>query len=493
MANPTKILELKGTDWMKGLSIQSGLALGGLFDYAYNFDPFDTMGYLRGSLAPVTLDASTITTQVKHFTSVAYSADGYVFALGDRADTGTKCFYKIKLLDNTVEDYSGNIDTGHGGAIKHSGMTYHDSKVVYCSANNTIRSVSTTGTSDVEILTSAASGGFDFPVAFGMGADGELYYTNNTASSIGKIVLVTGTAGNVSNAFTIADTSFRPKDITSDGIYTIIVADNNLYGSTISTASCKVFFWDNISSRATIIYDIPDSSIIAARYVNGKVVVIGASGLWVCNSATPPKLIFPLATSKLPTGANQVVTKDGILYWTSPTYVYAYGSKVGKDILFTPFRSTDNDNLHSALGTSGPYFLTGLDTGTNTPKVILLNSGSTRTISQLQSVTTSLPQPYTFSYAKVVLKESLGTGDKVTLSVFNGEGNVVMAATDKSYAVNGAKKTLIFNPILSIGSGVTEFIDLKAYLEINQGETGDVIVQRVSVYGIPQEDYSQKI
>jgi len=38
---PIKIYELKGLDWVKGISIQTGIALGGIFQTAINFDPFD--------------------------------------------------------------------------------------------------------------------------------------------------------------------------------------------------------------------------------------------------------------------------------------------------------------------------------------------------------------------------------------------------------------------------------------------------------------------
>lgn len=500
MANPTKIFELKGQDFMKGLSIQSGLALGGLYSAAIGFDPFETMGYFKSGLYPVQIDGTTISTQVNFLASGASGGEGYVFAMGDRSGTGAKCFYRIKMSDSTVTDYSDKIDqVTTTGAVQHNGMTVYKSRVVYAHESaGAIYSNSLTPTvvADTLILSSANVSLTGHPVVFGVGSDGNLYYTAVGGAAIGKIVSVTSTSGNSAAAFSFTDTSLIPKDICNDGIYTIFIADNNGAGggianTSLANTSCRVFFWDTIKSKADIIYDIPESYLISCRYVDGKVLILGSQGLWACNSATPPKLIFPLTSSKLPTHATQVTTQNNILYWAGTAQgagVFAYGSKIGNSILFNPFRNGGSDNLHTALVASGTYFVTASDAGTNTPKVYLHNSGSTRSGATLLTATKTLDQTYSISYVKVTLKAPLGSGDSIVLALYNGNGQVIMDSTTKSYAQDGAKQTLVFQPKSASGS-FSKFEDI--FLSITVVD--DATVQRVSVYGVPLSDDNTQV
>jgi hypothetical protein len=472
---------------MKGLSIQSGLALGGLFQDATKFNPFEKMGYFLPSLDAVQLDATTITTAIK--TSVGFSnyVNGFVATLGNKSGVGASSLYITDLSDNSVIDYSDKIDQNTGGAVTHEGMTVYDGRIIYAQGSS-LRSnqIIPTVAEDKNILTSASTGGNQIPVRFCVGVDGYLYYTNNSATQIGKIVLSTGTSGNVANAFS---TQYFPKDITKDEQYNIFITDNNLGYLRTLTGNCKVFFWDGIKPKADVIYDIPDSYLISCRYVNGKVIILGASGIWICNSLTPPRLIFPLTDEKLPLNANAVTVSGQTLYWASKALggkVYAYGSPVGNPIVYCPFQSSQSDRLNTSLCSSGDYFVVSTDAGTSTPGVFLLNSGTTRVISSISTVATQLPQTYSFSYAKVVLRRALTVGESLSLGIYTAEGGVIMNTQTISYATVGAKQVLIFNPYPIAGS--SKYFD-NIYFSLSSSEE---MVQRVSIYGVPVNDYSQK-
>lgn len=492
MSNPTKIYEIKGSDWYKGLSLQPDHATGGLFSTASNFDPFNKIGYMKPSLLPVVIDSTTITTQINQFATFASGNDGYAFGIGNRSGTGAKCLYRIKLTDSTVVDYSDKIDqNATTGAIGHGGSIVYRGRLIY-EQDGGIRSnlLTPTTVGDINILSSSLSSGTLNPVMFFQGSDGVLYYTANGNASIGKIVLTTGTTGNVSNAFQMTDTSLIPKDGCNDGIYTIFIADNNDYKVTTTNTICRVFFWDNIKSKADIIYDIPDSYLISARYVDGKVLILGASGLWVCNSATAPKLVFPLTSSQLPISASSVITQGNNLIWGARSIgakIYAYGSVIGKPVLSQPYSShvgSTGLDLHIALAASGSYLLTSTDE----PLVRLLNSGSTLDGATIVTATTQFTQPYSLAYVKVALYAPLSSGQEVGLSLHNANGSIISDTDSKTFAIHGAKQTLLFN-VKSLAGAFKQFEDMN----LNISSTGGVIIQRVSVYGIPLEDNSQVI
>lgn len=493
MATPIKILEIKGLDWLKGLSIQAGLALGGLFQNATNFDPFEKMGYLQPSLAPVTIDASTITTQLNYLASFADGADGFVVGIGNGTGVAkTKTLFSIKMSDSSVTDYSDQIDQNAGSQVDHFGIGIYKSRIIY-GQSTTLRSntlVPSTG-NDENILSTSLTGSVLYPLVFVEGHDGNLYFNNSTG--LGKILSVTDTTGNINNAFTITDSNMRTRDICNDGLFTIFIADTNANKVTTATSRCRIFFWDGIKSTADIIYDIPDSFVISCRYIDGKVLILGASGIWVCNSVTPPRLIFPLTSTQLPTSANAVSAKDNIMYWGAVgvgTKVHAYGSEIGEPILYTPYTSSSGVDLHIALVSSGSFFIVTTDN----PSVFLLNSGSDRANATLTNTTLQLPQPFTLAFVKVVLKLPLATGQQITLNTFNGNGSVISATDVKTFTNVGAKQTLIFAP-KSAANNFKKFEDI--YVQINPArQTGDganAIVQRVSVYAFPADDNSQFI
>lgn len=483
---PTKIYELKGLDWMKGTSIQDGIALGGIFQTTNNFDPFEKMGYYRASLASVVIDATTITSTITSLTSVASGVEGYVFGINDSVIDKTKSLYRIKMSDSTVTDYSNQIDQNTGNPITHNGITTYLSRLVY-EQGGSLRSNTyppTTG-NDTNILTSALTGSSLRPTRFSIGIDGSLYFINTTG--LGKIVTVTSTTNNTASAFVLADTQMVAKDITNDEIHVVFIADDNENKVSTATSKCSVFFWDTIKSKADIIWDIPDSYLISCRYVDGKILILGASGLWVCNSITAPRLIFPMTSTLLPPSANAVDVYQNTMYWASGatgSRIYAYGSKIGKSILFSPYQSSGGSDLQKALISSGTYFVAT----TTQPNTYLHNSGSTRSNSSLQTVTTQLVQPYSLSYIKVTLQKPLSSGQAIAISVHNGAGGLLSDTTTKQFSVDGAKQTFIF-PVTPSASSIKSFEDITISVNPQAG----AVVQRVCVYAVPTDDFSQNI
>lgn len=486
---PQKIYEIKGADWMKGISIQDGLSLGGIFSSATNFNPFETMGYLQPSLAPVGIETLSIGEQINYLTSVGDGGDGYVYALGDGSAAKTETFYRIRMSDLNILDYSSEIDQQGSSQFAHHGLTIYKNRIIYGSSSS-IRSNTLTpaAANDKNLLTTAQTGSTLNPLSFFEGADGKLYFNNNTG--IGVINVVTGTdASNAADAFVLSDSSLITKDGCNDGIYTIFIADNNEYKTSLATSRCRIFFWDSANDKvdADIIYDIPDSYLISCRYVDGKVIVIGSSGLWVCNASTPPKLIYPLTSTKLPISASAVSIKENILYWadtSTSSKIYAYGAKIGKPILFNPYYSSSGTDTHIALVSSGNYFISS----TNNPRLYLLNSGTTRTNSVVSTVVNVLNQPFSLSYIKVVLKTPLTSGQSITISLYNGHGLPISESNTKSYSSIGAKQTIKFD-ITSAATSVKQFEEFYLNITSNLG----LKVQRISVYGIPIADNGQQI
>lgn len=489
-----KIFELKDTDWMKGLSLQDDIPLGGIFQSSSNFNPFEVMGFLQPSLSPVAIDPVTITTQVNHLIP---EIDGYVYALGDRTDTGEKCFYRIKLADNTVTDYSSVIDqNATTGAVTHNGGTIYGgigetTRIIY-EQSGSLRSnsiITPTVGNDLNILTSANSSSSVSPIDFCIGSDLNLYYTANQGSAVGKITTVVGTSGNNASQF-VLEQGIQPRSLTSDGYYLVVMGDNNTNRLTTITAKCKVYFWDKAKSTADVAWDVPDSYLIGGRFVDGRVLIIGYSGIWSCNLHTPPKLVYPISNKNiLPSKVSQIGVQDEFLTWSSVATgakVYAYGSLIGKPILFSPYTSSASTDLHTALAVTGEQIVTA----TNAPSVYIHNTGSTRANAPIETATIHFGNPNKFGFIKCVLKDPLSSGQSVSLSAMDGSGRVILNSSNKAYSDSdiGPKRDLLFKPNPTIGS-VTDFEDIA----ISVNPQGGAVIKRLTLYAIPQSDSNQTL
>lgn len=504
MPKPIKILEVKDEDWMKSISLQDTFGLGGIFQRSvYNFDPYILAGFLRGTLLPVQVGNGTITIKIKYFAVGANAGIGYVFAMGDRADTGEPCIFRIQTSNQDVVDFSDQWGQNQpAGAMLFQGLIVYKGYLVYYDRSN--------GNFMSNLFPSPASGSETLLLSTSVypkdglppmhiGPDGILYVGKSNSGDIASITNVTGAGGNTLSAFTSGDTSLTCKDITDDGRFLIIAMDDNAENATEISGNCKVFFWDMDKADPELVWNIPDAFLVSARWVDGKVLVIGASGIWQCGISTAPRLIVPLSSNEIPEHRYQVDVRNNVMYWTSPVTgakVHAYGAKIGKPIWFTPYQVSQNDNLLSAFAVSGPYFYASVDAGSNSPKVYVLNDESVdetkaesdRSNVTIETVPISLPQPFRIAYTKVVLKESL------SLSLSQGVGIGVFNAADESidqiqYQFASAakrRKSIIFKP--KGVKGVINFEDI--YLFINA--VSGAIISRVCVYAFPEDDNAQK-
>ncbi len=487
MSKPVKIFELQGLDWMKGLAIQSTFALGGIFRSAVNFDPFAKMGYFQSTNMPTILDTTTITTQIKHFVS---QIDGYVYALGDKSGAGAKCFYRIALADNSVTDYSTAIDQNGSTSFGHGGLTIfggvgESQRLVY-EQDGSMRSNTITPGTDTNILSDSGTSSSAMSTDFCVGSDLALYFTQGINCAVGKIVTVLGTSNNVKNTFAL-QSKINARSITSDGYYLIIIGDENTNKNVHINSQCKVYFWDKVKSTADVIYDIPDTYLIGGRFVNGSVKILGYSGIWECNLHTPPKLIYPISDKTiLPTDINQIGVQGDLLVWTGQGIskpIYAYGSLIGKPILYNPFSYSINSTSNSGLGIIGDKFLMA----TTDPKVFLFDTTTDRAGATVVTTPQPLGQPFQFAYAKVVLESPLvAINDQINLGLFDSGGRSIMDLTTRVYLREGAKKDLIFLPTTGI---ITKFEDLVVEAVVS----GNTAIKRVTVYGFPIGDDSQTL
>lgn len=476
---------------MKGISMQNNYPIGGIFQTgSYNFDPFDYMGYFRASVLPTQLDDTKITA-ITNSICAHTGSDSYVFALANRSGTGAKNLFRIKVSDQTVTNYSltGGAATGANGF---QGLISYKGRLVFVdTVTGAFWSVLDTGLTETYLGIAPSINVTYTPPVFHVAPDQNMYFTTGVSGgNVGKIDTVTGAGGNTDTAFTV-NPDCTVKDFTSDGRYEIIISDNNPAKTPNINSLCNVHFWDMDSADADVVLEIPDAYLISARFVDGRLLVLGASGLWQCGIATSPRLIFPLSISQLPKNPYNVSVRNNILYWATQgtgAYVFAYGATVGKPILFNPHQTSTSDNLHTTFIASGSYFYADLDAGTNTTKMYVHNYGTDRANASVLTCPSELVQPFSFSFAKVTLKNKLTAGQEINLTVRNSEGLEVMANSSKTYTTDPDKRTFIFLP--KVGTPpITRFEDLA----ITVNPVAGAVVQRVAIYGIPEDDNAQLI
>jgi hypothetical protein len=479
--NPQKIIEYSNRDWMKGISLQDTYPIAGIFkSNTTNFNPFETMGYLQPALAPVQMDATHLVVVPNSIVSNSDNTRAFVCTLGPKSVAGTKNLSIINPADQTVLNYS---LTGDGGLPMY-GLGFYKGRLLFAAGAN-IYSVLTDGTTENLLLAVSFDYTTKIPV-FHLAPNGYVYFTGvgtGSAPYIGRIDTVTGAGTNTASAFALLPYT-APVDITNDGRYVIIVSDGNPSKVSNLNAVCSIHYWNMDAVNADYVTLIPDAYLIASRFVDGRLLVFGSSGIWQCGYASNPRLIVPLTATQLPKNPYNVWVQGNILYWnnqaTNPQ-MYAYGATVGSPILFSPFSIANSASLPVVGIGSGNYsYATIADA-----KMYVYNSGTTRTNLTAEMVPAPLSNPWRFLYAKVVLKSKLSSGQQIAISIHDSEGNLILNTTTKSFASNGAKKT--FKIELDGTQTVTEFEDI----QVSINPQGGAVVQRVTIYGVPIDDNSQ--
>lgn len=483
--DPVKVLELKQGDWMKGISLQDTFPIGGIFQSSsYNFDPFETMGYLQPALASVQLD-SAINKKPTASVAMQSAGVGYVFQIANRTAGAAKCLFRIKTSDLTVTTQS--VSGGSAaGARTFSGCGVFQGQVLTLDVDNGFfyRIEPTAFTETLVAVGVSGHGANTIPVVLHNAPDGNAYFTKTGTD--GKI-------GRITSAFALTDGIFQgdpnltPKDITNDGTYLIMIMDENPSQVANINVKCQVYYWDMDKANADLVQTIPDSYLISSRFVDGRLLIIGASGIWQAGIGTQPRLILPLTASQLPINNQAVSVSGNIMKWVAGTSgrEYAYGAKVGKPIWYSPFQSNQSAFNQTTLACSGNYDVVGVDDGASGGRAYISNTGSTRSSATVLTAPNVLPQPFKFAYAKVVLKSKLTTGQVIDLSLYNSEGIEIKASDAKSYSASNPTRTFIFMPKKD-ATQVTNFEDIVAYINPQNG----AVVQRVVVFGTPLEDYT---
>ena len=486
MSKPTKIYELKGEDFAKGLSYKSGFPVGGIWGITENFDPFESYGYLQSSLDAVTANDTTATPVVLTTWNESGTAKLY-------SHTTSALYEVLDASPYTTVNKSAEINV----VSPVTGSFIYKTRYIYAQAAVTkvfSNVLPVASASNIEIFDSGGSN-TTWWTPFAVGPDKNLYFVHG---DICRITTVSGGGEKTANngTFLSLESGMYGRDLVNDGRYLVVIADNNLSnqrGATPSTGTyrCQVAFYDVNSGRSTpeFKYEFTDSYVVSVRYLDGVVYIFGKENLWACNAVTAPKSVFTFNSgstiTEIPQTPFQVTQDANSLYWCGQTNnkIYAFGSLTSgtKKIFYQPYSS---GGVSSAITNNGVQFYVG--TSSNSQMLKVLNTGTTRTLTTSATASTFLPQPYKFAFARVVMKSKLTTGGQVYLGIANNDGNITFAQT-KLFTNIGAKQSILFTLENDTTASVKEFNDFKLTIGSNQA------IAKVEFWATPIDNYDQNI
>ena len=481
---PQKILELKGSDFLKGLSLQSAFPIGGLWQYLANYNPFQKIGRLYPTLGPTRKDGGSIPIVINAFDFYSNGTTKYLFAFGDHT-AANQAAYQINLDTDAITDISSSVFLNRTGYVEQCSMCkIWKGYIIYDerSATQVLRSITTGITGDVTILSGLTSSP-KHPCV--VGPDGYLYVGNY--SYIAQLTSATGTSGNTANKFDTLQTDLTCRDLDHDGQYIFAGFDNNDYETPLSgiVTDCQIIIWDRFKSYAEKRYQLKEAYIIAVRCLGTSCYVLTPSGWYVCSIASSPVLIYPMSSESpfnhFPADYNQVSKDATSIYWGDKAgsgYIFAIGQAIAGQpkIIYQPYYAIGITENQKALIVSGSYKYVS----TTTPRIYKLNDATGMYVTAMP-VPTSLPSPYTFSFTKVILETPLSTGQQVIHALFNSAGEVISGQETQSFSSAGAKKTLIFRRNAT-GATINDFTDL--YPEI----ISNAEIVEIQVFGDPMPD-----
>ena len=489
---PVKIFELKMDDWMKGLSSQASIAVGGLFSSGTNFDPFEISGMMQCSLASVVASDLSITNTPTVLTSWSQVGTAKLYA-----HTPNKIYEVLDGTPYTTVEKTAQISvaTAVRGAIIYQG------KYVY-SLETSVRSntLPVASASDIRSQNGASSSGIWHPLV--VGADKNLYQMD--FETLNKITNTT-VADSGSNTLGVInlEAGMYARHAVNDGRYLVILADNNptgdynIVGGTVPPVPiagnyrCQVLYWDMVKSTFDQIFEFNDSYLIGGALLDSAVYVFSGNGIYVTNIATAPKQIFSFKAgstiTEKPQNPFQITQSKNSIYWTGQSNgsVYAYGSLFPgmKKVFYQPFAS---NYTSSAITNNGTNFYMGTSGTDNFLRVT--GTGSARNTGSVITAPIVLPNPYKFAFAKVVMQQPLDASASVDVSVNSNNGNkVVTASNTKAFSQVGSKQSLIFERKSSGGADPAVFEDFQLLLSSNRA------VARVELWAYPVDDYSQTV
>ncbi len=480
-----RILQIKGDDFMKGISFQPNLMKGGIFQSAPDFDPFRTYGLLQQSPVSTLVDHTTVTKTIKYFAGYQQSGNQYYYAYADNGST--LAMYRVADITQTITDVTSSIASSSSAA---RGIAIFNALPWYAK-NTEIRyntALDFSGT-DTSMITGLTSGEHPFKI----GADLNLYFANG--NSVGRIVYNAGSPVATAAAFSL-EMGMTIRKLINDGRYLIILADNGVGANSGGRVNSVVAYWDMTSGNLTQRFDYFSGGIIGGEFCNNSIYILDYDGLFICNSATSPTLVASFKgnssfSSAAPVSSSTILVKGDILYWATSSTIYGYGNPIPSQnkIFFTPHFFPLGGI--TALTTNGSYFWVGTSTSSfSAPAIYYTNSNTYSTINVVLANVT-VEKPYRLKYIKVVTSTPLSVSQNVTVQMTSAGGIYVPTnSTQKSFSDGnvGARQVLWFsvNPTSSTKS---YFEDYKFIITLGAG----VGVEKIEIWAEPVDNQLQEI
>lgn len=489
---PKKIIEISGQDWMSGISAHPYMSVGGRFQQATNFDPFEKVGIFVPNKTPSRKGEGVITEDIRSFIVSVSSVAAGVFI---DAFANTAKLYRIDAENGTVTDISSRLNSTSGA----SGSIIFKNKTVYTDSSS-VRAHDypvSAQTGNIVVLLSSLTSIVGTTRAFHIGPDRNLYMTN--AQYIARITSVTGTSDNNSQYLSF-ESDAQTKDIDDDGQHLIIVGDSNPNADSLIGGSfrCFVAFWNMKSQDLTKIWEFKDERVYGVAAIEDEVLIFCKNNIYTCSVSSRPKVLIPLkGNSSLSTGiTNQysIAKRDNsTVVWGSGTSFRGYGRLHPSlpKTLFTAYTIPTHSGfsetyaLLEILDSSGSFKLWA---GTNGERLYSFDTVSSETSTTILAGI-DFKQPYEFAFAKVILSEKLSSDQSVDLQILTDEGNNTILrntnATDNSFSHTNfpGKKSHIFYPYPGAvaASTIGIFEDISDLKIINKGAS----IRRVEIWGRP--------
>ena len=419
MPEQRKLLEISGESWLKGISAQSSIIVGGLFQKATNFDPFEKVGVWLPNKTPTRYGNAQVTEDITSFVvSSSSGASGvfiHAFAVG-----GT--LYRIDAETGTVVDETTRLDSNNGA----TGSIVYKNKTIFANnisvfAHDYPPSAITGNIVTIMGMNSTQ----DVRCKFHIGPDRNLYMTNGR--SIARITSVTGTTDNVSDYLQF-ETGVETRSIDDDGVHLVIVGDMMSTGTQNvgGLNRCFVAFWNMKSQELTRMWEFTDERLFGVASLEDEVLIFGKNNVYTCSVSSRIKILMPLReNSCLKAGlltANSVIKKNNsVVLWGAGTSLRGYG-RIHPSLpktFFTAYTVPDHTGFTNILALAGVVDANTtfkIWAGTDGSQLYAFDAVSTET-----STTTvagiDFKQPYEFSFAKVILAKKLSSGQSVDFEI----------------------------------------------------------------------------
>jgi hypothetical protein len=479
-----KILEIRGEDWMKGLSYNTTLPYGGLFQSATNFDPFRGTGIMIPSFTPLRVGDAQVTKVIQYQTTVEISGSRFLFSWAGNDSSVAPALYKTLILNGVTTDESSSITATNSSA---RGLATTGGFLVYA-RDTEIRSCLLDLSTNVQILTTDVTSA-EHP--FTTGWDGNLYFPNG--NYVGKINVTTGlaaTTGNDARAFAL-EANMTVRHLVNDGRYLVIMADTGVATpNSQTTNNCMVGFWDLTSGSLAQRFDFFDGGLVGGAFMDGAIYVLGVQFMYVTNVGMFPKAIqnFSNTRSSLYLGsanrASTIFKQGNSIYWGSSSSIFAYGSLVAgaKKVFYNPyvFNATVSSFIFAGAlpcgaTTGSQLFEIGIAPATNATVSIL-------------TANIPLPMPYKFDWAKITSRLTLASGDTMSFTLGSQSNTSVVTGTSTfSFAADGAKQTKIFKTSGN-STSLSSFFE-----ELVMTITSNFSIEKIEVWGTKGDPQRQNI